>query len=168
MINPNKYVRKALYDAIKDTYTCYDMQVTGKTNPTQYVLISTQNKEIDKATKRGDRFISYTLLDIVCIYNGAGNVGSRAANDDMENTILGLIENMSGVLCPMCGEEFQLFGPARGKEVAEKININFLGSIPIDPNLSRLCDQGKIEEYDNILFTDLIPEQLINSQEINS
>jgi len=95
MINPNKYVRKALYDAIKDTYTCYDMQVTGKTNPTQYVLISTQNKEIDKATKCGDRFISYTLLDIVCIYNGAGNVGSRAANDDMENTILGLIENIT-------------------------------------------------------------------------
>jgi len=95
MTNPNKYVRKALYDAIKNTYTCYDMQVTGKTNPTQYVLISTQNKEIDKATKCGDRFISYTLLDIVCIYNGAGNVGSRAANDDMENTILGLIENIT-------------------------------------------------------------------------
>lgn len=94
MVNPNKYVRKAIYNAIKDTYQCFDMQVTGNTNPTQYVLISTQNKEIDKATKCGNRWISYTLLDIVCIYNGAGNVGSRLVNDDMENTILGLIENI--------------------------------------------------------------------------
>jgi hypothetical protein len=95
MVNPNKYVRKAIYDAIKDTYTCYDMQVTGKTNPTQYVIISTQDKEIDKATKCGNRWISHTLLDIVCIYNGAGNVGSRVSNDDIENAILSMIENIS-------------------------------------------------------------------------
>lgn len=94
MQNPSKHVRKAIYDAVNATYTCYDTQVTGKTNPTQYVIISTQDKEIDKATKCGNRWVSYTLLDIVCIYNGAGNVGSRVANDDMENTILGLIENI--------------------------------------------------------------------------
>jgi hypothetical protein len=95
MINPSKFVRKAIYDAVNDTYPCYDMQVSGNTNPTSYVLISTQNKEIDKATKCGDRWVSYTLLDIVNIYNGAGNVGSRLVNDDMENAILGLIENIS-------------------------------------------------------------------------
>jgi len=95
MVNPNKYVRKALYDAINPTYPCFDMQVTGDTNPTQYVIISTQDKEIDKATKCGNRWVTYTLLDIVKIYNGAGNVGSRVVNDDIENTILGLIENIS-------------------------------------------------------------------------
>lgn len=95
MINPNKYVRKAIYDAVNGIYPCFDMQVTGNENPTQYVLISTQDKEIDKATKCGNKWVSYTLLDIVKIYNGAGNVGSRLANDDMENTILGLIENIS-------------------------------------------------------------------------
>lgn len=95
MVNPNKYVRKAIYEAIKDDFTCFDMQVTGDTNPTQYVIISTQNKVIDKATKCGNRWVTYTLLDIVCIYNGAGNVGSRLINDDMENSILGLIENIT-------------------------------------------------------------------------
>jgi len=95
MVNPNKHVRKALYDAIKNTYSCFDMQVTGELNPTQYVIISTQDKEIDKATKCGNRWVSYTLLDIVKIYDGAGNVGSRLVNDDMENTILGLIENIT-------------------------------------------------------------------------
>jgi len=95
MINPSKYVRKALYDAISQEYNCYDMQVTGNDNPTQYVLISTQDKEIDKATKCGNRWISYTLLDIIKIYNGAGNVGSRLINDDMENNILSLIDNIT-------------------------------------------------------------------------
>jgi hypothetical protein len=71
------------------------MQVTGNDNPTQYVLISTQDKEIDKATKCGNRWISYTLLDIIKIYNGAGNVGSRLINDDMENNILSLIDNIT-------------------------------------------------------------------------
>ena len=95
MVNPNKYVRKAIYDVVNSTYPCFDTQVTGNLNPTQYVLISTQDKEIDKATKCGNRWVSYTLLDIVAIYNGAGNVGSRVVNDDMENAILALIENIS-------------------------------------------------------------------------
>ena len=95
MVNPNKYVRKALYDAIIGDYDCYDMQVTGDDTPNQYVIISTQDKEIDKATKCNYQWISYTLLDIVKIYNGAGNVGSRLINDDMENDILSLIENVT-------------------------------------------------------------------------
>ena len=94
MVNPNKYVRLALYDAISTEYDCFDTQVTGNVNPSQYVLISTQDKEIDKASKCGYRWISYTLLDLVRIYDGSGNVGSRLANDDMENTIMSLIENI--------------------------------------------------------------------------
>lgn len=95
MVNPNKHVRKAIYDAVNATYPCFDTQVTGNLNPSQYVIISTQDKEIDKATKCGNRWISYTLLDIVCIYEGSGNVGSRLVNDEMENTILGLIDDIS-------------------------------------------------------------------------
>jgi hypothetical protein len=95
MTNPNKYVRKAIYDAISGTYSCFDMQVSGNANPTQYVLISTQDKEHNRPTKCGGRWVSYTLLDIVCIYLGTGNTGSRVVNDDMENTILGLLENIT-------------------------------------------------------------------------
>lgn len=95
MVNPNKYVRKALYDAINPYYDCFDTNVTGNNNPTQYVIISTQDKEHNNPTKCGGRWVSSTLLDIVCIYNGSGNVGSRVANDDTENTILGLIENLT-------------------------------------------------------------------------
>jgi protein tyrosine phosphatase len=94
MVNPNKYIRKAIFDAVNATYPCFDTQVTGKKNPLQYVIISTQDKDIDKANKCNYRWEVSTLLDIVCIYNGVGNVGSRLANDDMENTIMTLIENI--------------------------------------------------------------------------
>lgn len=78
----------------------------------------------------------------------------------MNIPILGLVENMSAAVCPKCGEEFQLFGPGHGKEISERFNIPFLGSIPIDPKLSMLCDQGRVEDYDSSFFTDFITGQL--------
>ena len=92
---PNKFIRKAIYDLISPVYPCYDMQVTGKLNPTQYVLISTQDKEDLNPNKCAHRWEIATLLDIVCIYNGAGNTGSRVANDDMEQAIRTLLETIT-------------------------------------------------------------------------
>jgi protein tyrosine phosphatase len=94
MVNPNKYIRKAIYDAVNATYPCFDTQVTGNLNPTQYVIISTQDKEDLNPNKCAHRWQVATLLDLVCIYNGAGNVGSRLANDDMEEAIKNLILNL--------------------------------------------------------------------------
>jgi protein tyrosine phosphatase len=94
MVNPNKYIRKAIYDAVNATYPCFDTQVTGNLNPTQYVIISTQDKEDLNPNKCAHRWQVATLLDLVCIYNGAGNVGSRLTNDDMEETIKNLILNL--------------------------------------------------------------------------
>lgn len=95
MENPSKYVRQAIHNLIIGDFPCYDSQVTGNVTETQYVLISTQDKEIDKATKCGNRWISYTLLDLVTIYDGSGNVGSRVSSDDFENTVFNLIENVT-------------------------------------------------------------------------
>ncbi|OPX90023.1 MAG: antiporter inner membrane protein [Pelotomaculum sp. PtaB.Bin104] len=77
----------------------------------------------------------------------------------MNIPILGLVENMSGVVCPHCGEEFPLFGPSRGKEMSESFQIPFIGRLPVDPQLSELCDQGKIEDYDTGLFNNFITER---------
>lgn len=79
----------------------------------------------------------------------------------MDIPILGFIENMSGVVCPHCGEGFSLFGTSQGQEVAEKFNIPYLGSLPVDPYLSKLCDLGKIEDYYCNLFINFIPERLV-------
>ena len=93
--NPNKFIRKAIYDLVNPVYPCYDMQVTGNLNPTQYVIISTQDKTDVNPNKCTHRWEVSTLLDIVCIYNGAGNTGSRVVNDDMEQAIRTLLENIT-------------------------------------------------------------------------
>jgi Mrp family chromosome partitioning ATPase len=67
----------------------------------------------------------------------------------MNVPILGLVENMTGAVCPHCGGEFMLFGPGQGREIAKNFGIPFLGGIPVDPLLSKYCDQGQVEKYDN-------------------
>ena len=56
--------------------------------------------------------------------------------------ILGLVENMSGYVCPHCQQESPLFGHGGGKRTAEQMNVQFLGSIPFDPRLVEASDLG--------------------------
>ncbi|QHI70906.1 P-loop NTPase [Tichowtungia aerotolerans] len=57
--------------------------------------------------------------------------------------ILGILENMSGFVCPKCGEEVHLFGKDGGRKTAEKFNEAFLGRIPIDPAIGLCGDEGR-------------------------
>lgn len=57
--------------------------------------------------------------------------------------ILGIIENLSGFLCPSCGEAVHLFGRDGGRRLAEKYNLAFLGSIPTDPAVGACGDAGR-------------------------
>ncbi len=75
----------------------------------------------------------------------------------MLNTkILGLIENMSWIKCPYCGRKIELFGTGKTEELAKRNNIKVLGRIPIDPKLSLLCDEGRIEEYKNEVISNIV------------
>ncbi|MDD3277047.1 MAG: P-loop NTPase [Kiritimatiellales bacterium] len=56
--------------------------------------------------------------------------------------ILGILENMSGYVCPKCGETTHLFGQNGGFKTAEKYNLAFLGRIPFDPNVGLCGDAG--------------------------
>lgn len=69
--------------------------------------------------------------------------------------ILGLIENMSYLTCPRCGEKIELFGPSRAEKIAEEKGIKFLGSLPIDPQLAELGDRGEIEKYQAEFLEDI-------------
>jgi len=66
-------------------------------------------------------------------------------------SILGIIENMSGLKCPHCGKNINLFKSGGGEKVALEFNIPFLGKIPIDINLVESSDEGKpyILQYKN-------------------
>ena len=56
--------------------------------------------------------------------------------------IFGLIENMSGLNCPHCGQMIDLFGSGGGERTALEAGIRFLGRIPFDPNVVACGDSG--------------------------
>lgn len=56
--------------------------------------------------------------------------------------IFGLVENMSGLNCPHCGEMIDLFGSGGGERTAKQTGIHFLGRIPFDPNVVACGDSG--------------------------
>jgi Mrp family chromosome partitioning ATPase/predicted Fe-Mo cluster-binding NifX family protein len=57
--------------------------------------------------------------------------------------ILGVIENMSGFVCPHCKNQTDIFKGGGGRQMAEEFNVPFLGSIPIDPVMVSACDSGE-------------------------
>jgi ATP-binding protein involved in chromosome partitioning len=57
--------------------------------------------------------------------------------------VLGIIENMSGLVCPHCGDVIDLFGIGGGEKAAKELNVPYLGSIPIDPEMRIAGDEGK-------------------------
>lgn len=61
----------------------------------------------------------------------------------LEVPILGIVENMSGFVCPKCGEVTSIFRSGGGRRLAESMNLPFLGAIPMDPALAEACDNGE-------------------------
>jgi len=54
-----------------------------------------------------------------------------------------LIENMSGLICPHCGKKIDVFGSGGGKKLAEEMGVKFLGSVPLDPEIMKSCEDGQ-------------------------
>jgi len=78
----------------------------------------------------------------------AGMVVRKAAS--MANQIgvplLGLVENMSFFKAPDTGKKYEVFGPSHADETAQALKVSILARLPIDSNITSLCDQGKLEE----------------------
>lgn len=73
------------------------------------------------------------LLDVRKAINFAGQLKLK---------VLGVIENMSGFVCPHCGEELQLFGHGGAEAVAKKMGVDFLGRIPFTIGVVENADNG--------------------------
>ncbi len=56
--------------------------------------------------------------------------------------IIGIVENMSGFVCPECGAKVNIFKTGGGKKIAEEMSVPLLGSIPIDPSICNDSDNG--------------------------
>lgn len=57
--------------------------------------------------------------------------------------VLGIIENMSSLICPYCHQKIDLFSSGGGEKAAEDMNIPFLGKVPIEPDIVKDSDMGK-------------------------
>ncbi len=57
--------------------------------------------------------------------------------------VLGVVENMSGFVCPHCGEITEIFKTGGGARMAHEMGVPFLGGIPLDPGVANACDAGR-------------------------
>jgi len=57
-------------------------------------------------------------------------------------TVLGIVENMSGLICPHCGQEISLFSKGGGERTAREAGLRFLGRLPLEPRLVDAGDSG--------------------------
>ena len=67
----------------------------------------------------------------------------------MKVKVLGLVENMSYVLCPDCGKKLNVFGKSHIDETAAEFGYDVLGRLPLDHRLASLCDKSAIELAEN-------------------
>jgi ATP-binding protein involved in chromosome partitioning len=56
--------------------------------------------------------------------------------------VIGILENMSGFVCPECGAEVNIFKVGGGEKIANELKIPFLGKVPIDPTICEDSDKG--------------------------
>ena len=80
---------------------------------------------------------------------------------DMDVDLLGLVENMAYFKCDECGKEHHIFGEPQGAAVAERYGIPAYATLPIDPDFARLCDAGRVEEYDVAGALDPIIDRIV-------
>lgn len=83
---------------------------------------------------------------------------------ELDVPILGIVENMSYFPCPDTGTRHEIFGHSHTNAVAEAAAAPVLGRLPIDPDLTRLADEGQIERYEHadyaelaVAFVDTVP-----------
>jgi len=97
---PDKYIRKAVFDAVNnitvdgETIFCYDTRLTGKPRD-NYIILSTQSNEVDKRTKCGYDWQSSILIDIFTRYKLSGNTGSRLLADNILNEVRSLTDSLT-------------------------------------------------------------------------
>jgi Mrp family chromosome partitioning ATPase len=74
----------------------------------------------------------------------------------MNIPVLGLVENMSYVVCPDCGKEIHAFGESKLESVAEELGVPVLARLPIDPATAALVDKGAVELADDKYVADAV------------
>ncbi|PMP94278.1 MAG: chromosome partitioning protein ParA, partial [Thermodesulfobacterium geofontis] len=122
----------------------------AKTMPDAYALIVTTPQEV-------------SLLDVKKAIRFCQKIKLR---------ILGIVENMSGFICPHCGKPVDIFKKGGGQKLADEMGVRFLGRIPLDPRLVDTGDAGKplIAAYPESVtakaFEELVRNIIVTTEEM--
>jgi Mrp family chromosome partitioning ATPase len=73
----------------------------------------------------------------------------------MNIPVLGLVENMSYLICPDCGKKMEIFGASKAAAIAAEYGIPAIAQMPLDSNISKLADAGRIEDYETDALKDV-------------
>jgi len=97
--------------------------------------------------------------------------------------VLGVLENMSGFVCPNCGQKIDIFSSGGGEQMSRQMNVPFLGRVPIDPQIVQACDSGRpfvyhynqtetAKAFENILNPileiDRQPKEMVETQSLHT
>ncbi len=87
-----------------------------------------------------------------------GMIVEKAVNmaNMMNVPILGLVENYSYLVCPDCGKKIKVFGESHIMDIAAKHSLPVLGQLPIDSRVAEACDNGTVEDLEEIYLTDAV------------
>lgn len=80
----------------------------------------------------------------------------------MNINILGVVENMAYVECPNCGEKIYMYGQSKTQEMIKPFNLNVLSSLPINPHLTELVNEGRIEDYQDNYLKEVVDKIISN------
>ena len=79
----------------------------------------------------------------------------------MDIPIMGIVENMSYFKCPSCGEKHSVFGESNIEEVSKNLGTEVVAKLPIDPEISKKVDSGRVEEIDSVFYLNYLLEKLM-------
>ena len=86
----------------------------------------------------------------------------------MNVPVLGLVENMSYLSCPDCGKQIEVFGHSKAKITAAEYGIPAIARMPLDPEIAKLADAGRIEDYDGSALQEVFEQlQLAKQKELD-
>lgn len=96
-INPDKFIRKAVFDATNNIVVSgkiiktFDSRLTGNANLSEYILMTAQSKDVLKNTKCEAEWEASLLIEIYTRYSSAGNTGSRLLLNDIEQAVMDVL-----------------------------------------------------------------------------
>lgn len=96
-VNPDKWIRKAVFDATNNIVVnskiikTFDSRVTGNANLSEYILMTAQDKDVLKNTKCEHEWECSLLIEIYTRYSSSGNTGSRLLLNDIEQAVMDVL-----------------------------------------------------------------------------